>query len=263
MLGDRPAATVAAPEVLESDLFPVRDHLPSQRNINRHVSSKVNSGALTAPVGIYLRLDLVAVTALQTGMPRAPDATLPTRILDAAEQVVVEHGHETLNMRALAKLAGVSATTIYAHFESKAVLLRAVELRAAEKLNAEIRAIDPSLGPHETLGELGRRYIAFAEEHPRLYRLLFEGLEKHQATEEERSVLYFTYYAARNALERMAATNPSPFPPSYGAMMGWSLLHGFSTLLLGGRLQLAEGMEPEALKAMFMALYAHQPPAAS
>jgi len=193
-------------------------------------------------------------------MPRPADPTLPDRILDAALEVVVSEGHEALNMRSLARLAGVSATTIYAHFESKATLRRALELRVAERLNDSIRHIDPALGPVETLAELGRRYITFAEENPHLYRMFFDALYDTPVTDEERPVLYFTYYAARNALERAAAAGMAPLEPAFSALMGWSMLHGFSSLLLGGRLQIAEGMDRAQLKELFMSFYARPHP---
>ncbi|MBT3224389.1 MAG: TetR/AcrR family transcriptional regulator [Proteobacteria bacterium] len=189
-------------------------------------------------------------------MPRPADPTLPDRILKAAESVVVAEGHEALNMRTLARLARVSATTIYAHFSSKAALRRALELRVADRLNESIRRIDPTLEPFETLAEIGRQYIAFAEANPRLYRLMFDGLDGTPISDEERSVMYFTYYSARNALERAATSGLIPHQPAYSAMMGWSMLHGFASLMLSGRLQLAEDMDQEQLQELFMAFYA-------
>jgi hypothetical protein len=38
-------------------------------------------------------------------------------------------------------------------------------------------------------------------------------------------------------------------------MMGWTMLHGFSSLLLSGSLQLAEGMDREELKELFLSFY--------
>ena len=36
--------------------------------------------------------------------------------------------------------------------------------------------MDPTLSPHETIHELGRIYVAFAEDHPRLYKVYVEEL---------------------------------------------------------------------------------------
>jgi AcrR family transcriptional regulator len=186
-------------------------------------------------------------------MTRLANPELPEKILQEAERIVIDSGHEALNMRDLARHVGVSATAIYHYFESKEALLLQVKLAAAEKLNRRIRAIDPQLDPHETLHRLGAEYVEFAEEHPNLYRLLFETpVGNTPLGETDQPVLYYTYYAARNALERMAEAKMHPIDPRYGAMIGWIKLHGFCSLLMSGTLQLAEGMDREELKALFL-----------
>jgi AcrR family transcriptional regulator len=189
-------------------------------------------------------------------MTRLANPELPERILEEAERIVTASGHESLNMRDLACRVGVSATAIYHYFESKEALLLQIKLAAAEKLNRRIRAIDPQLDPHESLHRLGAEYIEFAEADPNLYRLLFETpIGGSPLGEADQPVLYFTYYAARNDLERMASSKTHDVDPRYGAMMGWIMLHGFSSLLLSGTLQLAEGMDREELKQLFLRFY--------
>ena len=189
-------------------------------------------------------------------MTRLANPELPDRILEEAEQIVSDSGHESLNMRDLARRVGVSATAIYHYFESKEALLLKVKLAAAEKLNSRIRAIDPELDPHESLHRLGAEYVEFAEENPNLYRLLFETpIGSTPLGEADQPVLYYTYYAARSALERMAAAKTHLLDPRYGAMIGWITLHGFCSLLMSGTLQLAEGMDREQLKALFLRYY--------
>ncbi|UCF96790.1 MAG: TetR/AcrR family transcriptional regulator [Spirochaetaceae bacterium] len=189
-------------------------------------------------------------------MTRLANPELPGKLLSVAEQIVVKSGHQALNMRDLARRVGVTATAIYHYFESKEVLLLKIKLRAAEKLNSRIRAIDPKLGPVQTIRELGMRYIEFAEEHPNLYRLLFDTpIGTTPLGQTDQPVLYYTYYVARNALERMAAAEMYPHDPRYGAMMGWTMLHGFCSLLMSGSLELAEGMDREQLKELFLRFY--------
>jgi len=106
-------------------------------------------------------------------MTRAANVGLPARILEEAEKVVIASGYQGINMRRLAKAVGVSATAIYHYFESKEAILRKLRLRATEKLNDMIRAIDSGLSPHDFLGQLGRQYLAYAQENPNLYRLVF------------------------------------------------------------------------------------------
>ena len=189
-------------------------------------------------------------------MSRQANPELPEKILTEAEKIIISSGHEAINMRDLAKRVGVTATAIYHYFENKEDLLLQIKLRAVEKLNERIRRLDPSLTPMEAIYRLGEEYIAFAEEHPNLYRLLFEtpvGLTP--LGQAEQPVLYYTYYVARSALERLAAIKTHRHDPRYGAMMGWIMLHGFCSLLMSGSLQLAEGMNREELKELFLRFY--------
>lgn len=189
-------------------------------------------------------------------MTRVANPELPVRILEEAERIVVASGQAALNMRGLARKAGVTATAIYHYFASKEELVLQLKLRAARKLNERIRRIDPALSAHERIHRLGQEYIGFAEEHPNLYRLLFETPIGGAALgEAEQSLLYFTYHVAREALEQLANSGLYPVDPRYGAMMGWTMLHGFSSLLLSGSLQLAEGMKKEELKRLFLDFY--------
>ncbi len=190
-------------------------------------------------------------------MTRAANLDLPKRILEEAEKVVVASGYQGINMRNLAKKIGVSATAIYHYFSSKDEILRNLRLRAAEILNARIRSIPGELPARDFLKALGKEYIAFAEENPNFYRLLFEApLDDRTEGLADHPVLYYTYRAARDALARMAETGGIPDDPRYGAMMGWIMLHGFSSLMMSGILPPAEGMSKETLREVFLSFYA-------
>jgi AcrR family transcriptional regulator len=190
-------------------------------------------------------------------MTRAANIDLPARILEEAEKVVIASGYQGVNMRRLADKVGVSATAIYHYFESKEAILRKLRIGAAEKLNDRIRGIDSRLPPQVFLAELGKQYLAYAQENPNLYRLLFEAPFDERVEAEDHPVLYFTYIAARGALEKMAAQG-MPMPDArHGAMMGWMMLHGFCSLMMSGMLPLAEGMTRESLQELFMSYYAN------
>jgi AcrR family transcriptional regulator len=177
-------------------------------------------------------------------------------ILEEAERHIVAEGHESLNMRDLAGRIGVSATTIYHYFENKEELLLQVKVKAVEKLNSRIRALDPDADPMEAIHQLGKEYITFAEEHPNLYRLLFETpVGATPLGEPQRPILYYTYTVARGILERMAEGKGYPYDPRYGAMMGWTMLHGYCSLIISGNLQLAEGMSRKELRELFLKFY--------
>lgn len=188
-------------------------------------------------------------------MTRAANIDLPRKIIAEATRVVVESGFQAINMRKLADQVGVSATAIYHYFESKEAILRKLRIDAAELLNDRIRPIDVSLSPPDYLAELGRQYVKFAEENPNLYQLLFEAPFDERAEKEDHPVLYYTYIAAREALERMSASTDARHDPRYAAMAGWIMLHGFCSLMMSGLLPPAEGLSREMLREVFFAMY--------
>jgi AcrR family transcriptional regulator len=189
-------------------------------------------------------------------MTRNPNPELPKKILAEAERIIEHEGLDGLNMRRLAKRVGVTATAIYHYFQNKDELLLEVRLHAAEKLNEKVRRIHPALHPHEALTALANAYIAFAEEHPNLYHLLVESrIGETLAGPSEKDVLYHTYYAARSLLERLPDDKGGPGEPSYEAMMGWVMLHGFCSLLIAGSFEAVEKANRDQLKSLFLRFY--------
>jgi AcrR family transcriptional regulator len=187
---------------------------------------------------------------------RPPNTELPDKIIDAAEQIVLKSGHEALNMRLVADQLGVTATTLYYYYKSKEHILRELKLRAARMLNAGIREIDQSGGAAASLLTLGEVYIRFAEENPHLYKLLVEvKLDPSVTTDTDYDTLCFSYYAARQMLETMAKLGKRKFDPAKLAMIGWVLLHGFSSLLVAGTLETVTKFDRDQLKTAFLEFY--------
>jgi AcrR family transcriptional regulator len=194
-------------------------------------------------------------------MTRPPNTELPDTILEVAEQIVAEHGHNALNMRSLADRVRVTPTTLYYYYESKEHILRELKLRAAHNLNATISKVDQSRGPAPALLELGEAYIKFAEDNPNLYKLLVEvRLDPSLATDADYETLCFSYYAARRLLESMVKHGKRKFDPVNLAMVGWVLLHGFSSLLVAGTLESVTKLDRDQLKAAFLEFYRIEAP---
>src|SRR5690242_18161012 len=59
-----------------------------------------------------------------------------TRILDAAEELFMQHGFEATSMRALTARAGVNLAAVNYHFGSKHALIEAVFRRRLDPMNA-------------------------------------------------------------------------------------------------------------------------------
>lgn len=67
----------------------------------------------------------------------ATSADTKTRILDAAEQLFMEHGFEATSLRSLTSAAGVNLAAVNYHFGSKEVLFQAVLTRRLDPMNQE------------------------------------------------------------------------------------------------------------------------------
>jgi AcrR family transcriptional regulator len=72
-----------------------------------------------------------------------PQHETRTRILDAAEELFMQHGFEGTSMRHLTSRAGVNLAAVNYHFGSKDALIEAVFRRRLDPMNAErIAALD-------------------------------------------------------------------------------------------------------------------------
>jgi AcrR family transcriptional regulator len=99
-------------------------------------------------------------------MPRIADEGLEQRILDAAQGLWRAKGDKGLTLRGVARAAGTTTTTVYKRFRNKEDIRFALAGRVQKRI-AEVISGSPSIE------EAYRRYLRFAENHPREYKLLF------------------------------------------------------------------------------------------
>lgn len=87
---------------------------------------------------------------------------------------IEEYGVESLSMRKLAEVIGVSSAAPYAHFKNKDAFLDAVRDYIAEILTVALQAtLDANQKPEKILMELGMCYIFFFYKNPLYYQFLF------------------------------------------------------------------------------------------
>ncbi len=99
----------------------------------------------------------------QAGRSRQGSGT-KTRILDAAEDLFVEHGFEAMSMRQITSRAAVNLAAVNYHFGSKEALIHAMLSRRLDQLNQErlriLDRFDAQLGTHVTCEHvLGAMFI--------------------------------------------------------------------------------------------------------
>ena len=100
---------------------------------------------------------------------------LRDEILEAVGALLDETNDESaVSIRAIAERVGVSAPSIYRHFEDKEALLSAVCGDVFAQLQFGIaEAVAEASDPLDALARAGRCYIDFGLQHPEHYRLVF------------------------------------------------------------------------------------------
>jgi AcrR family transcriptional regulator len=100
---------------------------------------------------------------------------LREEILTAAERLLIETGaEEGVSIRAVADAVGVTAPTIYRHFQDKTHLVFEVCARHFEAMDRFVAAATAgSDDPVEALCAMGRAYVQFGTDHPEHYRIMF------------------------------------------------------------------------------------------
>lgn len=98
-------------------------------------------------------------------MPRIADPGLNQRILRAAYGLWHARGDKGLTLRAVARAAGTTTTTVYKRFRNREEIRLALAELVRERLVAQITAAG-------TVEEAYRRYLRYAQNHVREYTLL-------------------------------------------------------------------------------------------
>jgi AcrR family transcriptional regulator len=154
-------------------------------------------------------------------------------LLDAARQLIEQHGPVGFSLAEAARLAGVSPAAPYRHFRDREALLvevaRAGFERFAERLRSAWNGGAPT--PFKAFENLGRAYLQFAREEPAAYAVMFEtalgeGAEHLPAADQAFDVLQ----QATAALCHNLDTSERP-PLRLVSLHIWAMSHGVATLL--------------------------------
>ena len=167
---------------------------------------------------------------------------LRAALLDAASQLIREHGVEGVSMRALSERIGVSKSASYRHFDSKAALLATVAERGFRTLEEQLEVAEGTAGPLQELRrfqEMCVTYVRFATAHPPRYRLMF-GLTTPQRASvpalEAASTAPFELFEERLGTCQQAGIVRDDTAASSLAQGVWSTVHGLALLMMDGQL---------------------------
>jgi len=160
----------------------------------------------------------------------APD-DLRATLVRAARAELGEGGAGAVSLRAVARRAGVSHAAPGYAFGDRAGLLTAVAVQGFTEL-AQVMEEPPVSPGREGLAELGRRYVAFAGEHPALYSLMFSPVDLVADDADLRAARA----ASLRALTRVSGTDGRDAAPGPATLISWAFAHGVASLTAGGSL---------------------------
>ncbi|MCJ2070457.1 TetR/AcrR family transcriptional regulator [Methylobacterium sp. J-030] len=152
-------------------------------------------------------------------------------LIDAALDLLAAEGVDALSLRGVARRVGVSAMAPYRYFPDKAALLAAVARHGFEGLATAMKDASSSGDPREALVAIGVAYVAYAIDHPALFRLMF-GSRCRSSDPDLRGARDATYAVLSGTVARAY-----PEAQHEALILGcWSLTHGLASLFLDGRL---------------------------
>jgi AcrR family transcriptional regulator len=178
-------------------------------------------------------------------------------LLKAAEHVLERDGLQGLTLRAVAREAGVSHAAPTHHFGDLTGLvseLAAIGFRQFNAAMVEARSVPGSM--LEKSMATAKAYVGYARAHPGMYGLMFrtERLDMTRPSLHEAAHASFAGLAGAIGARRheQIAAEALSLDQAAAIARAWSLVHGFTMLLLDGRLtdilhRLPEGTDAETL----------------
>jgi AcrR family transcriptional regulator len=165
---------------------------------------------------------------------------LRNALIKAGQSLLAEEGLAGLDLRKVARRAGVSHNAPYRHFADKQALLVAIAEAGFKELAGQIQQSrqNPDNTARTQLTTIARVYVEFGQEHPALMREMFSGLVL------ERKAYPSLYSASKLAFQQLLEVveqGQSRGELSEGSaerptLVFWSLVHGLTMLLIENQL---------------------------
>jgi AcrR family transcriptional regulator len=155
-------------------------------------------------------------------------------LIVAGTELLSEGGAATLDLRKVARKAGVSHAAPYRHFEDKRALVAAIAEEGFVRLTERLNSAVTDAAFKSQLLALTHAYVDFALAEPALMREMFSGLTINRMDYE---ALHEASKVALNILIQMvereqASGSLVQGAPDKVAVVIWSMFHGLAMLLL-------------------------------
>ncbi len=183
------------------------------------------------------------------GKRRYHHGDLRGALLDAAEDLVREHGATGWSLREASARVGVSPSAAYHHFSSRDALVRTLSVRVLARLgermaSAAAQAAAPGADARQGLVAAGRAYVRWTLEDPAVARLAFGS----GARDPDAAISPHPHDVLDAELDRLVEIGELNAEARPGAEFAvWTAVHGLATLLADG-LMILDGSEAADLQ---------------
>lgn len=168
---------------------------------------------------------------------------LKDKLLKAALKEIKSNGAHGLSLRHVAKTAGCTPMATYRHFSSKEALIAEIAREGFMHLHREMMSVtaeaEQSLNALQKLELVGMRYIHMALEKPEHLLMMFGGfIQNHEQFAELKNSGDSAFFSLVDLMKLAQKEKLLPkIDPVQQALAAWSIVHGFSMLLINGNLE--------------------------
>ncbi len=183
---------------------------------------------------------------------------LKEEFISIAMDFIAKEDVEKLTLKVLSDATGTSRSAIYKHFKNKDALIETIIERGFDKFDAQttLHLKDNTEALVDKFYLTGKLYVEFAKNNPNLYRLLFGKKYAHIREEllsiKDEDCSGFT--ALQQTVKEGQRVGILKKEDSYKqAIVIWATMHGFSSLIIDGFMDVEEIYE-EVYNTLFETL---------
>jgi len=169
---------------------------------------------------------------------------LESALISTARKLVKLNGAENLSLRQVSQEIGVSPSAAYHYFPDRTALLSGLGFSLFEELadfqEKEISKIsgNSTKAARDRFRTLGRTYFQWAKREPHFFNLMFGDfctLESVGQKKREDSRAFNNLTKCLDELYEFNLISEKMRP--YGELLAWSVVHGATSLIIGGHLK--------------------------
>ncbi|RYY17324.1 MAG: TetR/AcrR family transcriptional regulator [Alphaproteobacteria bacterium] len=190
------------------------------------------------------------LNSVKTGARTYHHGDLRSALVDAGREIIEDRGLEGFSLRAAARRAGVSPAAPAHHFRDARGLLTAIATRGFVEFGD---AIEAATGPdrRSTIVRRCHAYLDFALTKPGLFRLMWRKTALDMNDPDHLAAAHRVFDMTDRTIRGDDATYTRPDDPKLAPTIAcWSMVHGFTMLVLDGASFGDVCNDPERLKTM-------------